>query len=82
MRLRNVEHGHRLKERLKLGLIGLMTGRANLPDVLRLLNYRPEFFGRSFSLWIHGLLRGPSPWSTGERELFAAFTARLNACVF
>jgi len=27
-------------------------------------------------------MRGPSTWSVGERELFAAFTSRLNQCVF
>ena len=82
MRLSNVEHGHRLKERLKLKVIGVMTGRDELPDVLRLLNYRPEYFGAPFSDWLHDLLRGPSEWEVGERELFAAFTARLNHCVF
>src|SRR5439155_643566 len=25
---------------------------------------------------------GPSEWSVGERELFAAFTSRLNQCLF
>jgi len=28
------------------------------------------------------VMRGPSPWSVGERELFAAVTSRLNQCVF
>jgi len=28
------------------------------------------------------VMRGPSPWSVGERELFAAFVSRLNQCVF
>jgi hypothetical protein len=27
-------------------------------------------------------MRGPSQWSVGERELFAAFTSRLNQCLF
>ena len=27
-------------------------------------------------------LRGPSDWSDGERELFAAFVSSLNQCVF
>jgi hypothetical protein len=82
MRLSNVESGHRFKERMKLTLIGLMTGRDKLPDVLRLLNYRPEYFGAPYSNWLDGLLRGPSDWEVGERELFAAYTAKLNQCVF
>jgi hypothetical protein len=28
------------------------------------------------------VMRGPSRWSVGERELFASFTSRCNACVF
>ena len=28
------------------------------------------------------LLRGPSAWSVGERELFAAFVSALNHCHF
>jgi uncharacterized peroxidase-related enzyme len=31
---------------------------------------------------IRGSLRGPSEWSVGERELFAAATSQANACVF
>jgi hypothetical protein len=27
-------------------------------------------------------MRGPSDWSPGERELFAAFTSLLNQCPF
>jgi hypothetical protein len=27
-------------------------------------------------------MRGPSEWRVGERELFAAFTSRLNQCPF
>ena len=50
--------------------------------VLKTINYRPELFGRPFSDALDRALRGPSEWSTGERELFAAFTSRLNQCVF
>jgi hypothetical protein len=28
------------------------------------------------------VMRGPSPWSLGERELFAAFVSRVNRCPF
>jgi len=27
-------------------------------------------------------MRGPSEWTVGERELFAAFVSRLNQCQF
>jgi hypothetical protein len=44
--------------------------------------YRPEFFGKPYGDLVHLLLRGPSDWSVGERELFAAFTSHLNTCRF
>ena len=31
---------------------------------------------------IFAALRGPSDWSEGERELFAAFVSALNQCPF
>jgi uncharacterized peroxidase-related enzyme len=81
VRLHAVEHGHRLPQRLKLILIRLLSGR-RVPDVVKTLFYRPEFFGRPMCDWTQAVMRGPSPWSVGERELFAAFTSRLNQCLF
>jgi hypothetical protein len=81
MRLRRVEHGHRLGEKLKLILIRLV-GRRRVPDVVKTILYRPEFWGRPMCEWTQAVMRGPSEWSVGERELFAAFTSRLNQCVF
>ncbi|MGH7614873.1 MAG: hypothetical protein ACREMW_12635, partial [Gemmatimonadales bacterium] len=73
--------GHRFAERLKLILIGLVS-RRRVPDIVKTLLYRPEFFGRPACDWTQVVMRGPSPWSVGERELFAAFTSRLNQCLF
>jgi hypothetical protein len=81
MRLEKVSHGHSLRYRLLLGLIRLV-GRREPPDILKTVMYRPEFFGRAISGLTHSLLRGPSEWTVGERELFAAFSSRLNACRF
>jgi hypothetical protein len=50
--------------------------------VLKTINYRPEIFGRPFSAALDLTMRGPSDWTTGERELFAAFVSSLNQCPF
>ena len=50
--------------------------------VLRTLYYGPELFGRPFSDALDLAMRGPSDWSAGERELFAAFVSSLNQCPF
>ena len=43
---------------------------------------RPELFGKPFLDFAHALLRAPSAWSVGERELFAAVVSQANRCQF
>lgn len=81
MRLRKVESGHTLSKKLTLGMIRIMSGRP-VPDVVRVLTYRPEYFGDHFNELVHEVLRGDSDWTPCERELFASFTARLGDCEF
>jgi len=81
MRLARVEHGHRFGEKVKLVLIRVLS-RRRVPDVVKTILYRPELWGRPMCAWTQAVMRGPSEWSVGERELFAAFTSRLNQCVF
>lgn len=81
MRLACLDQGHQLPERVMLGLIG-KAGKRSPPDILKTLMYRPEFFGMRFSALTQEIMRGESPWSVGERELFASFTSSLNQCVF
>ena len=80
MRLRRVHTKHGLADRLLLGVMRLMMGHA--PGVVRTLRYRKEFFGGKWSELTQQVMRGPSQWSVGERELFAAFVSRRNQCVF
>jgi len=80
MRLKKVHEGHRLPDKLMLTAMNLIVGHA--PGVVRTLRYRKEFFGRPFSELTQAVMRGPSQWSVGERETFAAFVSRLNQCVF
>ncbi len=81
MRLTCVENGHDPRELAVLDIIRRDRGMEP-PDVLKTLHYRPEIFGRPFSEALDQAMRGPSDWSAGERELFAAFTSALNQCPF
>jgi hypothetical protein len=81
MRLDRLDHGHRGAARLMLAVMKRMGGRTP-PDVVKLLFYRRGFFGRPYSAWLHDIMRGESSWTIGERELFAAYTSRLNQCLF
>ena len=55
MRLDNVSHGHKLKERLLLRFIR-MVSRMEPPDVVKTLLYRRDFFGDGFSALVQGCL--------------------------
>jgi hypothetical protein len=80
MRLKTVERGQGAS-RLLYGFIRAVSG-FRAPDVIRTLRYRPDFFGAPHSAHTQASMRGPSAWSVGERELFAAFVSRLNKCPF
>jgi hypothetical protein len=86
MRLPKVATGQRLPQKallLMVRMIAMISGDPVSPsDIMRAVLYRPELFGKPYSDLVHALLRGPSDWSAGERELFAAFTSRLNSCRF
>jgi hypothetical protein len=81
VRLAVVDAGHAPAETAVLSEIRERTGREPL-GVVKTLLYRPESFGLPFSLALDEAMRGPSDWSAGERELFAAFTSLLNQCPF
>lgn len=81
MRLQSLADGHEPCEAQVLELIRTQRG-TDPPDVLKTLHYRPELFGRPFSDTLDLAMNGPSDWSTGERELFAAFVSSLNQCPF
>ena len=51
-------------------------------DVVKTLLYRRDLFGEPFSDALEEAMRGPSEWSAGERELFAAFVSARNQCLF
>jgi hypothetical protein len=81
MRLAVVDHGHAPAEAELLDQIRDRSGTEPL-GVVKTIMYRPEIFGRPFSEALDVVMRGPSDWSIGERELFAAFTSLLYQCPF
>ena len=81
IRLECIDRGHAPGEAAMLAEIRERSGAEPL-GVVKTLLYRPELFGRPFSEELHEVMRGPSDWSPGERELFAAFTSSLNQCLF
>ena len=81
MRLREVERGDGLANRLLIRFISLAL-RMRLPDAARVAFYHKNFFGRSMGAWTQAAMRGPSTWSIGERELMAAMVAKWNSCPF
>jgi hypothetical protein len=81
MRLKAVERGERLADRILFRIIRIVSGY-RAPDVVRTMRYRKTFFGEPHGIHTQAVMRGPSRWTVGERELFAAFVSRLNECQF
>jgi hypothetical protein len=81
IRLSAVDHGHEPDAAAFLQQVRERSGREPL-GVVKTLVYRPELFGGPFSEELDVVMRGPSEWSAGERELFAGFTSLLNRCPF
>jgi uncharacterized peroxidase-related enzyme len=55
-------------------------GRSQVDEVVKLSLYRADLFGAPFIALVREIMRGPSQWTAGERELFGAFVSRLNRC--
>ena len=81
MRLPRVAHGHTVMQKLMLVLVRLVSG-FRAPDVVRTLWYRKAFFGAPHGALTHTVMRGPSEWTVGDRELMATYVSRINQCPF
>lgn len=79
MRLPEVERGEKLSHRALYAMIRVVSGR-RAPDVIRTLKYHASFFGDH--MYFQQVMRGPGPWTIGERELFAAWVSKVNRCEF
>ena len=71
-----------MRWQLPVQVAALETRDGYVSDISRGLRYRPELFGEPFQRLLQGVMKGPSPWSEGERELFAAFVSAQRQCPF
>ncbi len=81
MRVPRIDNGHRVREKFLLKMMGLMSGHP-APDVVKTILYRRDFWGDPYNEGLQKVMRGPSEWSVGERELFAAVVSQRVDCVF
>ena len=81
MRLEILDKGHTLGTKLLFAFIGAVS-RQRVVDAVKLVMYRPEFYGTPMKKVVHEAMRGPSAWSVGDRELMAAFVSKVNECEF
>jgi len=79
VRLPGIARGRGLAARAKLAAAALIGEPL---DTTRLSLYRAEAFSAPLAAYLETLLRGPSEWSVGERELLAAFVSKRNDCTF
>ncbi len=79
MRLRILDSGHRLATKALFAIIRAVT-RQPVLDVIKLVQYRADFYGRPMQRVTHEAMRGRSAWSVGDRELMAALVAKTNGC--
>ena len=81
MRLAILDSGHTLGTKVLFSVIRMLS-RVPVPDVVKTLKYRPEFFGAPMSPVFQTAMRGPSEWAIAEREMMAAYVSKVNECEF
>ena len=62
-------------------IMGMQSAGIPVPLIMHLFAYKPDrtdFLSR----FTHGVTRGPSPLSSGLRELIAAYTSQWDGCRF
>ena len=81
MRLAVLDKGHRFASKALFAIIRAAS-RHPTPEALKLVMYRPEFYGTPMQKITHDAMRGPSAWTVGDRELMAALISKINACEY
>ncbi len=79
MRLAVLDKGHGFGTKVLFDIIR-MASRQPVLDVIKLVKYRPDFYGAPMQKVTHEAMRGTSVWSVGDRELMAAVVAQANDC--
>jgi uncharacterized peroxidase-related enzyme len=79
MRLSILDRGHGLGTKALFAVIRAAS-RQPVLDVIKLVKYRPDFYGAPMGAVTQEAMRGPSAWSIGDRELMAAVVANTNGC--
>jgi hypothetical protein len=78
MRLPSLQQAKGLKQKLAFAVMRTLIGQ--VPGPILTFSHRPELFGQPISDCFQEVLRGPSEWSIGQRELMAAFVSKVNFC--
>ncbi len=81
MRLAILDSGHRFGTKLLFAFIRAVSRQAT-PGAVKLIMYRPDFFGNPMKSVTHEAMRGASMWSVGDRELMAAHVSKVNECEY
>jgi AhpD family alkylhydroperoxidase len=81
MRLTILDRGHRFGTKLLFAFVRAVS-RHPVLDIVKLVRYRPAFYGAPMGAVTEEAMRGPSAWSVGDRELMAAVVAQANRCEF
>ena len=81
MRLEILDSGHGLGTKIFFKFIKTVS-RVPVPDVVKTLEYRPDFFGARMRKVSQATMRGPSEWAVAEREMMAAWVSKVNECEF
>jgi uncharacterized peroxidase-related enzyme len=79
MRLSILDKGHGFGTKFLFALIRTFSGHPVL-DVIKVVKYRPDFYGSPMGAVTQQAMRGPSAWSVGDRELMAAIVSRSIGC--
>jgi alkylhydroperoxidase family enzyme len=81
MYLRNIENNPSPDGPYAGAVRAMQQGGVDVPQIMHLFAFKPGATDH-LSSFTQAVMRGPSPLPPGFRELIAAFTSRLNDCLF